>query len=134
MKLSLSLLLSGLSYGAFASAISSGIAKVYFHDQDSVAEPATEPPTLLADTARLIFAQRLGLSSFHSLQDVNEDALRHVNQYSIPQHRLFGDYSSTKRSQAVVIVEDEERPEGIMITTTGTLLVFSNANRAHHRY
>ena len=133
MKLSPNLLLYTLSYGVSVVATSSTIAQVFVHDPNTASVSAPEQPTVLADTARLIFAQRLGLSSFHALQDVNEEEIRHINQYAVPQRKLFGHESLTKRSQAIVIIEDAERPEG-RIADARLPFARIRANNSHYRY
>lgn len=112
MKSSLSLLWAALIHGISASATTSDVAHVFVYDPDG-ASVTTENPTLPADTARLVLAQRLGLSSFHALEDSSEQSLGYINQYAAPQERLFSDGSSTKTPRAIVIVEDGRQLEGI---------------------
>ncbi|KAL9079872.1 MAG: hypothetical protein Q9157_001274 [Trypethelium eluteriae] len=114
-----SLLLSGLTCHISVVAASSAVARVYLHDPDSVPEPTSKQPSLPADTARLIIAQRLGLSSFHALQGVDEEDLGYINRYAAPEQTLFVNPSSSRRPQAIVVVEEGEWPEGIMIFASG---------------
>ncbi|KAF2234436.1 hypothetical protein EV356DRAFT_501646 [Viridothelium virens] len=108
-----SLLLSGLTCHISFVAASSAVARVYLHDPDSVPEPTSKQPSLPADTARLIIAQRLGLSSFHALQEVDEEDLEYINRYAAPEQTLFVNPSSSRRPQAIVVVEEGEWPEDI---------------------
>lgn len=63
-------------------------------------------------TARLILAQRLDLTDFHSLEGTDENAFASLNAYGVNQRRLFGDEES-RPSRAVVLVEDVEDLEGM---------------------
>ncbi|KAI9662495.1 MAG: hypothetical protein M1821_008662 [Bathelium mastoideum] len=111
MRPLLNYFLFGLSQGVLALSTSSVPARVFVDEANSASTPTLEQPTLSADTARLLFAQRLGLSSFHALQDVDEEALKYINHYAAPPQRLFGDQRSTKRPQAMIIVEEVEQLE-----------------------
>ncbi|KAL9088733.1 MAG: hypothetical protein Q9165_006042 [Trypethelium subeluteriae] len=107
------LLLSGLTCHISVVLASSAVARVYLHDPDSVPEPTSKQPIVPADTARLIIAQRLGISSFHALQQVDEEDLGYINRYATPEQILFDNPSSSKRPRGLVVVEDGERPEDI---------------------
>lgn len=91
-------------------------AHVYLSGRDTTAI-STSREAVSPSTARLIFAQRLGLSDFHSLEGADEDALASLNAYGARQRRLFADEES-RPSRAVVLVEDVKDLEG-MVTQCG---------------
>ncbi|KAF2118123.1 hypothetical protein BDV96DRAFT_610977 [Lophiotrema nucula] len=49
----------------------------------------TGAPALSPETARLVFAQRLGVSRYHSIKHVDEETVQHINKYGGPQQKLF---------------------------------------------
>lgn len=100
MKLSRSLLLPVI-IGA-ASAIPD--AKVYIFQGEEFPNTST-PPTLLPEEARLVFAQRLGVSEYHGLGDVSESALSHINKFGGPQESLFEELAHDKAAELILIVE-----------------------------
>lgn len=51
---------------------------------------AATSPTVSPNTARLIIAQRLGLSRFHSIEHPDAETIRHINAYGGRQPKLFG--------------------------------------------
>lgn len=101
---SFSLLVLARTWGAAATALSQPI--VYTYDPQSSPSSDTTPDTVDPDTARLIFAQRLGLSQFHTLGDVDETTLRHINAYGGQGQELFGLSSQRgERSRAFLMIE-----------------------------
>lgn len=69
------------------------------------APPASSPVD--AETTRLILAQRLGLSRFHSIKHVDAEAIKNINTFGGRQQRLFGE-QDTSRAQLLVWLEDAE--------------------------
>jgi hypothetical protein len=100
MRLSTGLLLPTL-IGAVSAASD---AKVYLFQGDEWPN-TSKPPTLSPKEARLVFAQRLGVSRYHSLDDVGEDTLSYINQFGGPQEQLFGGNGQDKAPELVLLVE-----------------------------
>ncbi|KAH6711680.1 hypothetical protein BKA61DRAFT_611417 [Leptodontidium sp. MPI-SDFR-AT-0119] len=99
MKLTSSFLLPAL-IGA-ASAIPD--ANVYIFD--AARRPATNPPTLSPEQARLVFAQRLGTSQYHGIGDASESTLSYINEFGGQHESLFQDTTNDKAAELVLIVE-----------------------------
>lgn len=82
-------------------------ALVYTFDQTS--QRSTSKSTISAENTRLFLAQRLGLSQFHSLENVDDDTLRLLNNYGGSQTPLFK--SNDRHVQRLlVIIEGLEDP------------------------
>ncbi|KAG0651317.1 putative endoplasmic reticulum membrane [Hyphodiscus hymeniophilus] len=100
MKLTSRLLLPAL-IGA-ASATSD--AKVYLfqgHEWPST----SKPPTLSPEEARLVFAQRLGISQYHGIGDASESAIAHINTFGGRQESIFQDSARDKAAELVLVVQ-----------------------------
>ncbi|KAF2869525.1 hypothetical protein BDV95DRAFT_498359 [Massariosphaeria phaeospora] len=106
MKLSWSFIASSL----YCSAAASQLGHVYIHDSVPNAAPQS-PPSVTPETARLILAERLGLSYFHSIESSNDEAIQQINAYGGRQPRLRllggGDAGRTK-AQVLIWVDDVE--------------------------
>ncbi|KAF1941611.1 hypothetical protein EJ02DRAFT_377347 [Clathrospora elynae] len=77
----------------------------------SAAKPVVSP-----ETARLILAQRLGVSRFHSLEHADAETIRHINAYGGRQQKLFGaDDAESSKAHLLVWVEDAEGDEATVI-------------------
>lgn len=87
-------------------------ALLYISDQDPV--PSKEdPPSISPITARLLLAERLGLSQYHSLEDADGSTLEILNALGGEQRRLFKDDDQPPRSEKFLfIIEGVTRPEG----------------------
>jgi hypothetical protein len=85
-----------LSWGLFFSSL---------YCTASAATPAVSP-----ETARLIIAQRLGLSRFHSVEHADAEAIRHINAYGGRQQKLFGG-ADADASQARLLMWIEDGDE-----------------------
>lgn len=71
------------------------------------------PPPISPITARLLLAQRLGLSQYHSLEDANEATLEILNTYGGEQPRIFDDEDQTwGDDKFLLIIEGVSEPEG----------------------
>ena len=92
-----------------ASAISD--AKVYLF-QDDEWSTASDPPTLSPEDARLVFAQRLGVSQYHSLDDAGEDTLAYINRFGGRQDRLFEAGRDNKAAELVIFAEGASTKKG----------------------
>lgn len=64
-------------------------------------------------TTRLLLAQRLGLSQYHSLEDASDDAIQVLNSFGVIQEPIFLDESRERRTDKfVAIIENVDQPEG----------------------
>lgn len=85
MKALAGLLWAGAVFEAYTVA---GEALVYTSESWSRQTPA-KPLSISPHTARLLFAQRLGLSQYHSLQDTDDSTLGILNTYGGEQQQIF---------------------------------------------
>ncbi|KAK2627460.1 hypothetical protein QTJ16_003426 [Diplocarpon rosae] len=102
MKLSDSFLVSAF-IGA-ASAIADANANVYIFDANGPLT-TTSPPILTPEEARLIFAQRLGVSPYHAIGDVSETTLSYINKFGASPKSLFQGSEDDKAAELILIVE-----------------------------
>lgn len=73
---------------------------------------ATVRPAVSPDTARLILAQRLGVSRFHSLDAADATAIRHINTFGGRPRALFGrDHAGASRAHLLVWVDNAAHDE-----------------------
>ncbi|CAE7000418.1 hypothetical protein PTNB73_09591 [Pyrenophora teres f. teres] len=78
-------------------------------------------PTVTPETARLIIAQRLGLSRFHAIEHADAETIRHINTYGGPQQKLFGiEDAHVSRAHLLVWAEDVEQDEATVIINDGS--------------
>lgn len=93
-------------------AAASAVANVYVYDHDGSSSPHTpSSETIDAETSRLIFAQRLGLSQFHTLKNTDDEALRRINDFGGRQRPLFAaDKPAEGPSKVIIVVEGVDEP------------------------
>lgn len=93
-------------------------AQAILHTPDSVPRTSNKQPLSISpNTARLLLAQRLGLSQYHSLGQANEDDLGILNTYGGIQQQLFGnDDLLRSANKLIIIVEGLSNPEGVLST------------------
>lgn len=72
----------------------------------------TSPSSLTPPEARLLFAQRLSLSSYHSLKDASEGALQAINTFGSRSQSIFATQQNARRRQAFAIIEGVVEPQG----------------------
>lgn len=87
-------------------------AFVYFFDKNT--EPSdAQPPSVPPSTARLLLAQRLELSQYHSLKDADGSTIRQLNALGGTQKQIFlnGEQDETLM-KLLIIVEGWEDPKG----------------------
>lgn len=76
-------------------------------------QPTLEPPLVSPSAARLLFAQRLGLSQYHTIDRADEKTIEIINRFGGTHDQIFNDGDERKPDQKVLIfVENVERPEG----------------------
>lgn len=73
---------------------------------------ASLPQSLSPSDARLVLAQQLRLSKYHSLENANAATLDAVNAYGGLSESLFEDVDDECRRRALVVVEAVEDPAG----------------------
>lgn len=123
-KATMRLLRSSLLGAASVSiAAASAVANVYLYDHDGSSSLHTSrSETIDAETSRLIFAQRLGLSQFHTLKTTGDEALRRINDFGGRQRPLFAAEKPAKGpSKVMIVVEGVDEP---MSTSNGSLSFF----------
>lgn len=127
MRLTTSWLLPAIA--ATASAATDG--SVYLLQRDHT--PAAKPPTLSPSQARLVLAQRLGVSKYHSLDDASASTLSHINDFGGHHQALFGDEVDDLRhvEHNVVVMVDGGSAEDMKVLSKASgrdaLLYLSDA-------
>ena len=109
MKLIVGLLWAGT---ALEASLVSAEALVYTSDASPL--PSKESlPSISPSTARLLFAQRLGLSQYHSLEGADETTLDVLNIYGGKQQQIFAHEERTRSiDRILLIVDGVANPEG----------------------
>jgi len=94
----------------------SATGKVYVYDHDgSASQHTSTPETIDPKTARLIFARRLDLSQFHTLSNVDDEALRRINDFGGQKQMMFGwDKHTEGPSEVMIVVEGVEEPMSML--------------------
>ena len=91
--------LAGLLWASAALKAYPVVGEALVYTSESWFRPApAEPPSISPHTARLLLAQRLGLSQYHSLNDADESTLEILNRYGGEQQQMF---AHEDRSQVV---------------------------------
>lgn len=101
MQLSIGLLLPTLLGSAYAAA---DIAKVFIIS-GSEQQSHGDVPALSSADARLVLAQRLGISQYHKLHEVSTTVLSYINKFGIQSQSLFADHAKWSPNQLVVVAE-----------------------------
>ena len=94
-------------------------APVYIFDSSALSrsEVSTFPkpnfklPSISPLSSRLLFAQRLGLSRYHTLEGVDDDTLDLLSRFGSQRSSLFAD-ENEELVKSLVIIEGIDRPEG----------------------
>ena len=102
MKFSVGLLLPVL-ISAARTAASDGTVYI-FQGQESPSS-SSNPPALTPEEARLVFAQRLGISQYHGIGDASEKTLSSINTFSGRQESIFQDSGRDKAAELVLLVQ-----------------------------
>jgi len=69
-------------------------------------------------SARLIFAERLGLSQFYEIEDGDEEVIRRINAFGGSKQRLLGsDSSTTTPTRVFILVDGVEKPLDLIPTS-----------------
>ncbi|KAI9647992.1 hypothetical protein NHQ30_002620 [Ciborinia camelliae] len=122
MKLSSSFLLPFLASTVCAA---SNPARAYIFEGQQWPNNLASPPALSPNEARLILAQRLGVSQFHDVGSVDRSAIQHINKFGGQLKSLFKDAPKDRAAELVMIVE------GVSEETAGPVLdAWSSINPA----
>ncbi|KAF2801852.1 uncharacterized protein BDZ99DRAFT_469365 [Mytilinidion resinicola] len=113
MKPSWGLVLSSLCCAASAAS-KSPVGHVYAYDSAIKSKDTTQESLVTAETARLIIAQRLGLSRFHSLDDADEDVVQQLNRYGGRALKLFGGDRESNHAHALIWLDAVIDPQDII--------------------
>ncbi|MCJ1272678.1 hypothetical protein MMC21_000465 [Puttea exsequens] len=91
-------------------------AQALIYTSDTILPPPeAEPPSISPHTARLLFAQRLGLSQYHRLEDADDSMLDVLNTYGRSRQQVFTHDEDTREKENVLIfVDGVSRPEDIL--------------------
>ncbi|KAF2705169.1 hypothetical protein K504DRAFT_460434 [Pleomassaria siparia CBS 279.74] len=108
MKLSRSSVFSSLLCAA--SALDHGY--MFTYDPIANSSPAPDSNYVTPETARLILAQRLGLSRFHSIKNAKDEAIVELNAYGGRAQKLFSG-EDRQRTNAHVLIWVEGVAPGI---------------------
>ena len=114
MKISLGLTWAGAALNVYAA---SQEAPLYIQD-NSISPASSKAQSISPQTARLLLAQRLGLSQYHDLGVADEDTLEVLNTYGGPQQSAFGDEEPSRQQRTdklLFIIEGVEHAEGILV-------------------
>ena len=88
---------------AFVASTVAGEALVYTSESWSRQTPA-DPPSISPSTARLLFAQRLGLSQYHSLQATDESTLEILNVHGGNQQQIFTQEERSRDAEKLLAI------------------------------
>ncbi|ESZ91047.1 hypothetical protein SBOR_8566 [Sclerotinia borealis F-4128] len=112
MKLSSSFILPLLASTACATSDS---ARAYIFEGQQWPNNLASPPALSPNEARLVLAQRLGVSQFHDVGSVGSSAIKYINKFGGQIKSLFEDAPKNSAAELVMIVE------GVLEGTAGSL-------------
>ncbi|KAF1975222.1 hypothetical protein BU23DRAFT_503790 [Bimuria novae-zelandiae CBS 107.79] len=122
-----------LSWGFIASSLYCAAAaaqdgRVYILDPTPRSPPQAST-TVDATTARLILAQRLGLSRFHAIEKTrSEESLKQINAFGGRQQKLFGEEDAGRtQAHALVWIEGVEDADAVLGTPESWTSSFSIA-------
>jgi hypothetical protein len=97
---------TGLFFPALVGAASAfSDASVYILQGKEWSKSSISPPTLTPEQARLVFAQRLGVSQYHDLADAGKDTLSYINEFGANGASLFRASLGDKAAELLVVVE-----------------------------
>jgi hypothetical protein len=117
-----------LAAGPAIASASAAAGQVFLFDVEAAPQQTAE--TIDPATARLILAQRLDLSQFHSIADADDEAIRLVNDFGGQTQQLFGSGSHVEsRSRVMIVVEGIQDPLG-MHTLCGSSMEIDRCSNA----
>ena len=108
--------LAGLLYSGVALHVNATSPTAYVYTS-STGQASTSSKRQIAsissNTARLVFAQQLGLSHYHSLENADEDEIRILNRYGRQEPMFLDEEQETRSERLLVFIEDVEHREGM---------------------
>lgn len=114
MFLRVGLMLTGLVVQAHTL---SNSAYLYCSPNGQYSAPKGEVPSISTTTTRLLLAQRLGLSQYHSLEDASDASIQILNSFGGIQEPIFHDGSRGRRTERfLAIIENVDQLEGETLT------------------
>lgn len=109
MKLALSSLLCPL---LLALSVSAEPAQIYLSGHRDIPDASISKFRSISPTAaRLVLAQRLDVSEYHTLQGSDDATLQAVNDFGGMPRKLFADEDPTRPS-VMIMIEDVENTRG----------------------
>ena len=97
--------LAGLLWASAALQAYSVVGKALIYTSESWSRQApVEPLSISPDTARLLLAQRLGLSHYHSLEDADELTLELLNAYGGEQQSIFTREETIQGAEKLLLI------------------------------
>lgn len=110
MYLRATLIFTGLVLQACAL---SNRAYVYSSSNGQYPAPKGEAASISTTTTRLLLAQRLGLSQYHSLDDATDASIQLLNSFGGIQEPVLLDESRERRTEKfLAIIENVDQPAG----------------------
>ncbi|KAL9103233.1 MAG: hypothetical protein Q9163_001720 [Psora crenata] len=120
--------LAGLLWASIAAEVYAQTtpALMYLVDAGS-SNPNVKPLSITPNTARLLFAQRLGLSQYHDLGDIDDSTLEILNSHGGNLQKVFlPEDEHPGKSKLLVVVEGVEHPEDVMTLEQSTVLAIGD--------
>lgn len=97
--------LAGLLWAGAALEVYTVVGEAFVYTSESWSRQAQiEPPSISPYTARLLLAQRLGLSQYHSLEDADESTLDILNTYGGEQQKIFAHDGMSQGAEKLLFV------------------------------
>ncbi|KAL2358119.1 hypothetical protein BJ546DRAFT_200562 [Cryomyces antarcticus] len=132
MKLSAACVISAIACTANTAA--AAVGHVFTYDPDSSPPNLPQPRAITPEAARLVFAQRLGLSQFHSLKGVEEATIKAVNDFGDRGHHLFDANDDIhERPRAMIVMEGDQTNPPSYLTDAAFTISSSPAAAANER-
>lgn len=103
MRLSTTLLIPALASLVYATTTEPAKVYVLSNLYDQPAAASSKSPTLSPEEARLVIAHRLGVSSYHSLENIHESTLEYINTFGSRKHKLFSDVDDEEELLVVMM-------------------------------
>ena len=97
--------LAGLLWASAALEAYTVVGKALLYTSESWSRQApVEPPSISPQTARLLLAQRLGLSQYHSLQDADDHTLDILNSFGGEQQQIFAPEETLQGAEKLLFI------------------------------
>ena len=97
--------LAGLFWASAALETYTVVGEAFVYISEPLSRHAqAESPSISPRTARLIFAQRLGLSQYHSLEGVDQSDLDNLNTFGGEQRQTFAPDDTLQGTEKLLLV------------------------------